>query len=99
MNFLLPILGNLSHLEHEAFSMIKMAANLRTQDVLISEDWSFDSLLLSKHTTDGLKVVGFRKPSPVQAKSIPLGKCGLGIAFHILLRFLLFFSSEQIILF
>jgi len=59
--------------------MIKMAANLRTQDVLISEDWSFDSLLLSKHTTDGLKVVGFRKPSPVQAKSIPLGKCGLDL--------------------
>ena len=62
--------------------MIKMAANLRTQDVLFSEEWSFDSLMLSKHTLDGLRTVGFKSPSPVQAKSIPLGKCGLGKTFH-----------------
>ena len=65
-----------------------MAPKKRTQDVLSDGDWSFSSLLLSKHILDGLKVVGFTKPSPVQVKSIPLGKCGLGLQrVTVLLRY------------
>ena len=51
----------------------------RTNDVLISENISFDGLLLSDKVLNGLKNAGFIKPSPIQLKAIPLGRCGLGI--------------------
>lgn len=50
----------------------------RTQDVRISADISFDTMLLKKPTVKGLKQAGFLKPSPIQLLGIPLGKCGLG---------------------
>ena len=56
----------------------KMAARKRTQDVLNDDESSFTSLLLSQNILDGLEKVGFKKPSPVQLRSIPFGKCGLG---------------------
>ena len=54
-----------------------MAAK-RTRDVLIDEDLKFDSLLLKNSVLDGLRRIGFKRPSPVQLKAIPYGKCGFG---------------------
>ncbi len=50
----------------------------RTDDVLLSEGVDFNSLLLSQAVLDGLSAAGFQKPSPIQLKAIPLGRCGLG---------------------
>ncbi|KAM8862274.1 putative ATP-dependent RNA helicase DDX20 [Spinachia spinachia] len=54
-------------------------ARKRTDDVLLSEGLDFDSLLLSAAVLDGLSSAGFRKPSPIQLKAIPLGRCGLDL--------------------
>lgn len=53
-------------------------ARKRTDDVLLPEGLDFGSLLLSPAVLDGLSSAGFRKPSPIQLKAIPLGRCGLG---------------------
>lgn len=50
----------------------------RTQDVFINEDIDFTGMLLSDVTLKGLHKSGFRKPSPIQLKAIPLGRCGFG---------------------
>lgn len=50
----------------------------RTGDVLLAEPGDFESLLLSRPVVEGLRAVGFERPSPVQLKAIPLGRCGLG---------------------
>ena len=50
----------------------------RTLDVKIQEKVDFDSLLLSDEVLTGLKKCGFERPSPIQLKAIPLGRCGLG---------------------
>ncbi|KAF5279748.1 hypothetical protein FQA39_LY05438 [Lamprigera yunnana] len=49
----------------------------RTKDVLIDSNCSFDSLLLSSAVLHGLQDANYLKPSPIQFKGIPLGKCGL----------------------
>ncbi|XP_071125619.1 probable ATP-dependent RNA helicase DDX20 [Mytilus edulis] len=51
----------------------------RTGDVLISENVNFDGLLLSDPILKGLKSAGFERPSPIQLKAIPLGRCGLDL--------------------
>ncbi|KAL3852533.1 hypothetical protein ACJMK2_016160 [Sinanodonta woodiana] len=51
----------------------------RTVDVTISEDVDFSGLLLSDPVTKGLKNSGFERPSPIQLKAIPLGRCGLDL--------------------
>ncbi|XP_030279923.1 putative ATP-dependent RNA helicase DDX20 [Sparus aurata] len=51
----------------------------RTDDVLLSEGIDFSSLLLSPAVLDGLSAAGFQKPSPIQLKAIPLGRCGLDL--------------------
>ncbi|KAJ8370312.1 hypothetical protein SKAU_G00103400 [Synaphobranchus kaupii] len=51
----------------------------RTDDVLPSEGIDFASLLLSQPVQDGLLASGFHKPSPIQLKAIPLGRCGLDL--------------------
>ncbi|XP_059188765.1 probable ATP-dependent RNA helicase DDX20 [Centropristis striata] len=51
----------------------------RTDDVLLSEGIDFSSLLLSPAVLDGLTSSGFQKPSPIQLKAIPLGRCGLDL--------------------
>ncbi|XP_037629620.1 probable ATP-dependent RNA helicase DDX20 [Sebastes umbrosus] len=51
----------------------------RTDDVLLSEGIDFRSLLLSEAVLDGLSSSGFQKPSPIQLKAIPLGRCGLDL--------------------
>lgn len=50
----------------------------RTKDVVVHENFTFSSLLLSPPILQGLKESGFYKPSPIQLKAIPLGRCGLG---------------------
>lgn len=52
----------------------------RTGDVLLAEPADFESLLLSRPVLEGLRAAGFERPSPVQLKAIPLGRCGLGEA-------------------
>ncbi|XP_003933509.1 putative ATP-dependent RNA helicase DDX20 isoform X1 [Saimiri boliviensis] len=51
----------------------------RTGDVLLAEPADFESLLLSRPVLDGLRAAGFERPSPVQLKAIPLGRCGLDL--------------------
>ncbi|XP_029292402.1 putative ATP-dependent RNA helicase DDX20 [Cottoperca gobio] len=51
----------------------------RTDDVILSEGIDFSSLLLSQAVLDGLSSSGFQKPSPIQLKAIPLGRCGLDL--------------------
>lgn len=50
----------------------------RTQDIKISQNVTFESMLLNEITLEGLKDSGFYKPSPIQLQGIPLGKCGFG---------------------
>ncbi|KAH0618929.1 hypothetical protein JD844_018480 [Phrynosoma platyrhinos] len=53
---------------------------LRTRDVHMHEGpEDFSSLLLSAPVLEGLKAAGFLRPSPVQLKAIPLGRCGLDL--------------------
>ncbi|MCI4380725.1 hypothetical protein PGIGA_G00243480 [Pangasianodon gigas] len=51
----------------------------RTDDVLSSGGVDFSSLLLSKPVLEGLAASGFQRPSPIQLKAIPLGRCGLDL--------------------
>ncbi|MEQ2265345.1 DEAD (Asp-Glu-Ala-Asp) box polypeptide 20, partial [Xenotaenia resolanae] len=51
----------------------------RTEDVLLAEGIDFGSLLLSQAVLEGLSFAGFQKPSPIQLKAIPLGRCGLDL--------------------
>ncbi|NXJ11501.1 DDX20 helicase, partial [Odontophorus gujanensis] len=52
----------------------------RTRDVLLpGGPADFGSLLLSPPVLAGLEAAGFHRPSPVQLKAIPLGRCGLDL--------------------
>ncbi|XP_078595311.1 uncharacterized protein LOC144872739 [Branchiostoma floridae x Branchiostoma japonicum] len=51
----------------------------RTEDVLNTEGADFASLLLSEPVQRGLTLAGFERPSPIQLKAIPLGRCGLDL--------------------
>ncbi len=53
-------------------------ASKRTFDIQIDENVDFSALMLSKNVLNGLQKYGFKRPSPVQLKAIPLGKCGIG---------------------
>ncbi|ESO82336.1 hypothetical protein LOTGIDRAFT_223393 [Lottia gigantea] len=57
----------------------KINSKKRTQDVLMSENVDFAGLLLSEPVQRGLLAAGFEKPSPIQLKAIPLGRCGLDL--------------------
>lgn len=59
----------------------KWSSKKRTSDVEQSKV-SFEDMCISETVLRGLKDAGFVKPSPIQLKSIPLGKCGFG-AFKI----------------
>jgi ATP-dependent RNA helicase DDX20 len=50
----------------------------RTEDVLTDKDVDFVSLFLPEELLKGLEDCGFKKPSPVQLKALPLARCGLG---------------------
>ncbi|KAF3426970.1 hypothetical protein E2986_04234 [Frieseomelitta varia] len=51
----------------------------RTKDVKIQEDITFFQMGFSQNILDGLSVCGFQKPSPIQLKAIPLGRCGFDL--------------------
>ncbi len=55
----------------------------RSRDVFTDENVNVDfaSLLLTPPVQAGLESAGFERPSPIQLKAIPLGRCGLGIFF------------------
>ena len=55
-----------------------VSAKERTSDIEVKEDITFCEMGLSKSVLSGLLSCGFVKPSPVQFKSIPLGRCGFG---------------------
>lgn len=61
----------------------KFKDKIRTHDVLISESVDFSGLLLSDGVLRGLTESGFKRPSPIQLKAIPLGRCGLGSSFTV----------------
>lgn len=62
-----------------ATNAVPVESWLRTRDVLVPEGpEDFGSLLLSAPVLEGLRAAGFLRPSPVQLKAIPLGRCGLG---------------------
>lgn len=50
----------------------------KTKDVEITEDVSFRDMMLSEHLIAGLTKCNFKKPSPIQLRAIPIGRCGLG---------------------
>uniref|UniRef100_T1JLZ3 RNA helicase n=1 Tax=Strigamia maritima TaxID=126957 RepID=T1JLZ3_STRMM len=51
----------------------------RTGDVEITENVDFEGLFLSKTILQGLNRAGFVRPSPIQLKAIPIGRCGLDL--------------------
>ena len=55
----------------------------RTADVLIRENVDFAGLMLRADVLAGLKRAGFQRPSPIQLKAIPLGRCGLGLLVNV----------------
>lgn len=57
---------------------------VRTKDIQLAEHVDFAGLLLSEPLLKGLNNAGFIRPSPIQLKAIPLGRCGLGngISLH-----------------
>ncbi|KAL1269806.1 hypothetical protein QQF64_032095 [Cirrhinus molitorella] len=57
----------------------ELQSRTRTDDVLINGGVEFSSLLLSKPVLEGLSASGFQRPSPIQLKAIPLGRCGLDL--------------------
>ncbi|XP_078049142.1 uncharacterized protein LOC144476290 [Augochlora pura] len=50
-----------------------------TQDIKIKEDVTFYQMGFSQKILDGLFGCGFEKPSPIQLKAIPLGRCGFDL--------------------
>ncbi|XP_051891048.1 probable ATP-dependent RNA helicase DDX20 [Pristis pectinata] len=50
-------------------------------DVLLARlsGWTFGALLLTQPVLEGLREAGFERPSPIQLKAIPLGRCGLDL--------------------
>lgn len=50
----------------------------RTKDVILDENISFHSLFLPENILKGLSDAGFQKPSPIQKKALPMGRCGFG---------------------
>ena len=50
----------------------------RSDDVVGGSIPTFEAMLLSRRTLMGLQKSGFQTPSPIQAKTIPMAKCGVG---------------------
>ena len=56
----------------------KFGSKPRTDDVRIQEDVNFRAMLLPDSILEGLYSCGFRRPSPIQLRAIPLARCGIG---------------------
>ncbi|KAF5280225.1 hypothetical protein FQA39_LY05359 [Lamprigera yunnana] len=77
--------GNVQNAQSE---LIEMCTNTKSHDVnkktrsihtFADSNYNFDSLLLSAAVLHGLHDAGYSKPSQIQLKAIPLGKCGLDL--------------------
>lgn len=53
----------------------------RTKDVQIENNISFSEMMLKDSVLKGLQENNFLKPSPIQLRAIPIGKCGSGKTF------------------
>lgn len=51
----------------------------RTRDIKVQEDITFYQMGFSQKILDGLSLCGFQRPSPIQLKAIPLGRCGFDL--------------------
>ncbi|XP_011864163.1 PREDICTED: uncharacterized protein LOC105560032 [Vollenhovia emeryi] len=51
----------------------------RTSDIKIEGNVTFFQMNLPRNVLDGLMSAGFQKPSPIQLKAIPLGRCGFDL--------------------
>uniref|UniRef100_A0A673G4R0 Probable ATP-dependent RNA helicase DDX20 n=1 Tax=Sinocyclocheilus rhinocerous TaxID=307959 RepID=A0A673G4R0_9TELE len=74
--------GEVIHCSIHLFSVEELnylQTRTRTEDVLTNGGVEFSSLLLSKPVLEGLSASGFQRPSPIQLKAIPLGRCGLDL--------------------
>lgn len=58
-----------------------LSAKERTSDIKVEQDETFSQMGLSPAVLDGLSSCGFLKPSPIQLKSIPLGRLGFGKSY------------------
>ncbi|XP_032665556.1 uncharacterized protein LOC116841575 isoform X2 [Odontomachus brunneus] len=52
---------------------------LRTSDIRIRENVTFLEMGLPEKIMDGLSFAGFLRPSPIQLKAIPIGRCGFDL--------------------
>lgn len=50
----------------------------KTEDVEIGANITFNDMMLSESVLAGLNKCNFQKPSPIQLRAIPIGRCGLG---------------------
>lgn len=55
----------------------------KTDDVEIQENVSFSDMMLSEKVLAGLSKCNFKKPSPIQLRAIPIGRCGMGNLFFL----------------
>ncbi|XP_055313214.1 uncharacterized protein LOC129574774 [Sitodiplosis mosellana] len=51
----------------------------KTQDVELTEDVTFRDMMLKQQVLAGLTKCNFIKPSPIQMRAIPIGRCGLDL--------------------
>ncbi|KAH1003981.1 hypothetical protein HUJ04_003806 [Dendroctonus ponderosae] len=56
-----------------------LSSKERSRDVLLNENIYFSSLILPAEILKALTDAGFEKPSPIQVKALPIGRCGLDI--------------------
>lgn len=68
-------LANIHRLAHD----LEDSSKLRSKDVALEENVTFQDLLLSPKTNHGLDKCGFHRPSPIQLETIPLGRCGFDL--------------------
>ncbi|XP_076064201.1 uncharacterized protein LOC143038623 [Oratosquilla oratoria] len=54
-------------------------AKARTDDIKIQEDVDFSQMYLSDHVFQGLQQARYIRPSPIQLRAIPIGRCGLDL--------------------
>lgn len=52
----------------------------RTRDVHLDRDYTFEHMLLPEPILRGLSEAGYRHPSLIQKKGIPIGRCGYGMS-------------------
>eukprot|EP00048_Salpingoeca_helianthica_P003145 m.64343 g.64343 ORF g.64343 m.64343 type:complete len:541 (+) comp12516_c0_seq2:162-1784(+) len=66
-------------MERPVFRAHNVAQRERTDDIALDQANTFAALTLSEPVLRGLAEAGFVHPSPIQARAIPLGKCGLDV--------------------